>query len=89
MLTFFSISGIKVAEFQMDGLFSIEPFLNHTGGIGNRNLTNFTLCMRQNINYLRGKMTHSLSYTSDITDNTLLVYYVINEDEYLEPIGNP
>ena len=51
-------------------------------------MTEFTLCMRQNMNYLRGRMTHSLSYTSNFTDNTLLIYYIIDEDDFLEPIGN-
>lgn len=71
----------------MDGFFTIDHFLNHTGGIGNQNLTDFTLCMRVNLNFLRGRMTHPLSYTSDFTDNTLLVYYVIEEEDFLEPIG--
>ena len=71
----------------MDGSFTIDHYMNHTSGIGNKNLTEFTLCMRQNLNYLRGRMSHSLSYASNINDNTLLVYYVINEDDLSEPIG--
>ena len=76
-----------MAEFQIDGLFTVDHFLNHTGGIGSENLTSFTLCMRLNINFLRGRMSHPLSYTSDFSDNTLLVYYVIEEGDYLDPIG--
>ena len=80
------ITGIPVAEFQMDGFFTLESFLKHSGGIGQNNLTDFTLCMRHNINFLRGLTSHSLSYTSHIDDNTLMVWFEKSETDLLAPI---
>ena len=37
----------------MDGLFTEETYLNHSIGIGQNNLTEFTVCLRFNLNYLR------------------------------------
>ena len=42
-----------MAEIAMDGLYTEETYLNHSLGIGPQSLTDFTLCQRMNINYLR------------------------------------
>ena len=73
----------------MDGLFLMDDFsfLNHTDGIGQQNLTNFTICWRHKLNFLRGVNTHILSYTSQKTDNALLIWLNKNEDDLLVPIN--
>jgi hypothetical protein len=77
--------GIKVAQFQMDGFFSIYTFLNHTGGVGPENLTDFTLCLRQNVNFWRGRTSFSFSYSTDLSDNALTVAFYQSE-EAMSPI---
>ena len=37
----------------MDGIYTEETYLNHSLGIGPQSLTDFTLCQRMNVNYLR------------------------------------
>ena len=44
--------GIPVAEIAMDGLYTTEQYMNHTLGIGPKNLTDFTACLRFNLNFL-------------------------------------
>ena len=63
--------GIRVAEFSMDGKYSIEPFLNYTQGIGSNNLDDFTICLRFYVNYLKPLDTYPLSYTTFLEDNSL------------------
>ena len=53
LLFFFLFLGILVAEIAMDGLYTEETYLNHSLGIGPQSLTDFTLCQRMNVNYLR------------------------------------
>ena len=48
----------------MDGQYSIEPYLNHTQGIGPNDLTDFTFCLRFNVNYLKPKFSTLLSLKS-------------------------
>ena len=62
-----------MAEFQMDGLFTEETYLNHSIGIGQNNLTEFTVCLRFNLNYLRGFYTTFLHYSSWFDDNSLVI----------------
>ena len=45
--------GIHVAELSIDGIYTIDSYLKHTEGIGPNDLTDFSLCLRYNINYLR------------------------------------
>ena len=69
-----------VAEFQMDGLFSDETFLNHTG-LGDENMTELTFCLRYNINYFRGSWHCLLSFSSRMTDNTLSLCFWRKENQ--------
>ena len=80
------ISGVPVAEFQMDGLFSIDTYMNHTGGISQKNLSDFTLCMRQNVNFFRGKLSHSLSFSTLVNDNSLIVWWIHDITNLLAPL---
>ena len=70
---YYCLLGIPVAEFQMDGSFSDETFLNHTLGIGSNNLTEYTVCLRFNLNFLRGFYTTFLHYSSWFDDNTIVI----------------
>ena len=65
------IWGIRVAELAMDGRYTIEPYLNHTLGIGPKNLTDFTLCLRFNVNFLKPFVSDVLSYSTFLSDNAL------------------
>ena len=65
------IWGIRVAELAMDGRHSIEPYINYTIGIGPKNLTDFTLCLRFNVNFLRPIVSSVLSYSTFLSDNAL------------------
>ena len=65
------IWSIRVAELAMDGRHTIEPFLNHTLGIGPKNLTDFTLCLRFNVNFLKPMVSVVLSYSTFLSDNAL------------------
>ncbi len=47
--------------------------MNHTLGVGDKNLSDFTLCMRQKLNYLRGRTTFSFSLSNGLSDNALTV----------------
>ena len=62
-----------VAEFQMDGLFSDETYLNHSG-LGSKNLSELTYCLRYNMNFLRAPETCLISYSTHIDDNTISVW---------------
>ena len=46
--------------------------MNHTLGIGTKNLYEFTACQRFYLGYLRSQYTISLSYASFFDDNTLV-----------------
>ena len=64
-----------MAEFAMDGRYNIDYFLKHEGGIGPKNLTDFTLCVRFNINYLR---PYGLfSYATFLDDDSLAMGFRI------------
>ena len=57
----------------MDGSYSIDPYLNHTLGIGSKNLTDLTFCLRFKVNYLKDHITFPVSYANILTDNAFLV----------------
>ena len=61
--------GISVVELSMDGHHTIDSYLNHTEGIGPNNLTDFTVCMRFNVNFLKPKVSSLLSYSTFLSDN--------------------
>ena len=65
------IWSIRVAELAMDGRHTIEPYLNHTLGIGPKNLTDFTVCLRFNLNFLKPMVSVLLSYSTFLSDNAL------------------
>ncbi len=48
------VLGSKVVKLQEDGLFSTSSYLQYRGGLP-RNLKDFTLCARLNLNFLRGE----------------------------------
>ena len=57
----------------MDGQYTIDTYLNNTEGIGQNNLTDFTLCLRFYINNLKPASTSLLSYSNFLDDNALTV----------------
>ena len=65
--------GIQVAELAIDGLHTIDSYLNHTEGIGPNNLTDFSVCLRFNVNYLKPELSTLLSYSTFLSDNTLII----------------
>ena len=69
-----------VAEFQMNGLFSEETYLNHSG-LGYQNLTELTICLRYNINYFRGGFENALYVYSTWYDDNTLSSFLNNEGE--------
>ena len=71
----------------MDGKFSDKSYLNYTGTLGSQNnITEFTLCQRFNINFLRGVMTTMASYTSDINDNAIITWINRDDQNILAPL---
>ena len=72
-IIFFSCSmnllGIPVVELSMDGRHTIDTYLNHTEGIGPNNLTDFTVCLRFNVNFLKPKFSSIISYSTFLSDN--------------------
>ena len=62
-----------MAELSMDGSHRIDTFLNHTAGIGSKNLTDFTICLRFNINFLKPIKNALVSYSTFLEDNALNV----------------
>lgn len=69
----FKIIGIPVAEFQMDGLFTESSYMNYNEGLGYENISDFTFCLRQNLNYLRSWSTYSVSFSNAVSDNAFTV----------------
>ena len=57
----------------IDGLHTIDSYLNHTEGIGPNNLTDFSVCLRFNVNYLKPELSTLLSYSTFLSDNMLFV----------------
>ena len=55
----------------MDGQYTIDSYLNHTEGIGPNNLTDFTVCLRFNVNYLKPHYSSMLSYSTYLSDDAL------------------
>ena len=71
LVIFPQIWSIRVAELAMDGRHTIETYLNHTRGIGPKNLTDFTVCLRFNLNFLKPMVSVLLSYSTFLSDNAL------------------
>ena len=71
LVIFPQILCIRVAELAMDGRHTIETYLNHTLGIGPKNLTDFTVCLRFNVNFLKPTVNAVLSYSTFLSDNAL------------------
>ena len=65
--------GIRVAEFSLHGRHTTDAYLNHTEGIGPNNLTDFTLCLRFNVNFLKPTTSSLLSYSTFLEDNAINV----------------
>ena len=78
MHNFFCQPGIPVAQFAMNGSYSIDYFLEHEEGIGPRNLTDFTLCIRFNPNYLRPYGL--LSYATFLDGDSLAMGFDIRSE---------
>ena len=55
----------------MHGRHNIDSFLNHTAGIGPKNLTDFTICLRFNINFLKPIYNALVSYSTFLEDNAI------------------
>lgn len=60
-----------MVSFQEDGIFSPNTFIKHTNGIGPTNLSEWTVCARINLNFLRGGNNHFFSYTNALFDDAL------------------
>ena len=60
--------------------------MNYTGSLGPNNLTDFTLCMRIKVNFLRGEATFPLSYSTDISDNGIQVRFEYDPNDLLAPM---
>lgn len=58
-------------SFQENGLFSPKTFMKYTNGIGPTNLSEWTVCSRINLNFLRGQNNHFFSYTNALFDDAL------------------
>ena len=65
------IEAVKVVSFQENGLFSAQTFMKHRPGMGTENLTDWTVCMRINLNYFRGRYNHFFSYVNALFDDAL------------------
>ena len=66
-----SIEAIKVVSFQENGVFSTQTFMKHKNGIGSENVTDWTLCLRINLNHFRGHYNHFFSYVNVLFDDAL------------------
>ena len=64
-------SGVRIVSLQQDGLFSSESYMHYVPGIGNGPLSNFTLCTRLNLNFLRGEDNFFFTYVNDDFDDAL------------------
>ena len=61
----------------MDGSYNLDSVLKHKDGIGPNNLTDFTLCLRFNLNYLQHKYVGLFSYATYLDEDTLTVGFDI------------
>ena len=66
-----SLEALKVVSFQENGLFSTQTYMKHKLGIGSENRTDWTVCMRINLNYFRGRYNHFFSYVNALFDDAL------------------
>ena len=64
---------IFVAEFQVDGKYTTETYMNYTS-LRAENVIDFTVCWQQYVHFLRGLFSLSISHTSDISDNAFLAF---------------
>ena len=67
----FQFSALRIVSFQEDGYSSSESFLNHSLGIGPDDLVDFTVCLRFNLNFLRGREQFFLAYANDLSEDAL------------------
>ena len=65
-----------MVELALDGSYTIEPYINHTLGIGPNDLDDFTLCLRFFVYFLKPINSALLSYSTSIDDNSLNVELV-------------
>ena len=77
ILFYHEIMGMKVAEFQMDGLYSDKTYMNYTKRIFGieSDIKELTSCQRINLNYLRGDMTTAVVFSTAVEDNALTIYF--------------
>ena len=57
--------------------------MNHTLGIGSKDLNEFTICQRFYLGYLRPQHTFSLSYANHFTDNAIDFCFSFNDKDGL------
>ena len=69
------VLAVLVAEFLTDGLFSKDPYMNYTLGIGQQDLNEFTVCQWFYLGYTRSEMTFSLSYANYFDPNALILKF--------------
>ena len=67
----------------LDGQHTIDSYLNNTEGIGPNNLTDFSICLRFNLNYLKPISNSILSYSTFYDANALNVEIVKKSGELL------
>ena len=53
--------------------------MNHTLGIGPKDLNEFTICQRFYLGYLRSQYTFSISYANYFTDNAIDFRFVLDD----------
>ena len=84
IVIFFLFLGIPVAELSLNDPYNIESYLNNTKGIGPNNLTDLTVCLRFNVNYLKPMVSTILSYSTFYSDNSLVAELSITPNERLQ-----
>ena len=72
----------------IDGRHTIDSYLNHTEGIGPNNLTDFSVCLRFNVNYLKPEVSPLLSYSTYLSDNTLIIFLLRESGGSLLLVGS-
>ena len=74
-----------MVSFQENGLFSATSYMNHTDGIGARDLEEFTVCVRLRIFYLRGRESNFMSYANRVFDEALTgAFFQLNHETPLK-----
>ena len=73
-----------MAELNLDDPYTVEDYLYNTKAIGLKNLTDFTVCLRFNVNYLKPILSTMLSYATFYSDNSLIADLTITPNERLQ-----